>query len=76
MTTPINLERDESRGISRRRLAQVAITTLSVVGFGGAALSGVMSAPQRHRPRQPLASLRRARSRQWRADATTARRAG
>jgi hypothetical protein len=44
MTTPIDSEQDEARGISRRRLAQVAITTLSVVGFGGAALSGVMSA--------------------------------
>ncbi len=44
MTTPIDSEQDEARGISRRRLAQVAITTLSVAGFGGAVLSGVMSA--------------------------------
>jgi hypothetical protein len=42
--TPIHSEQDEARNISRRRLAQVAITALSVAGFGGAALTGVMSA--------------------------------
>lgn len=44
MTTPVDLERDEARGVSRRRFAKVAVTTLSVAGFGGAALSGVMRA--------------------------------
>ena len=42
--TPIDLERNEARSVSRRRFALAAITTLSVAGFGGAALSGVMSA--------------------------------
>jgi hypothetical protein len=45
MTTPVELERDEARGISRRRFAKAAVTTLSVAGFSGASLSGVMSAP-------------------------------
>ena len=46
MAIPIDAEQDEARGISRRRIAQVAIMALSVAGIGGAALSGAMSARQ------------------------------